>query len=84
MALQHATTLSIMTFSIRTRSIMTLFATLSITDAQNNRYQVASAVILSVAFFIVMLSVIMLNVVMLSVIMLSVVAPCEYHSKLHY
>jgi hypothetical protein len=60
---------------------MTLFATLSITDAQHNRYQVASAVILSVAFFIVMLSVIMVNVIMLSVIMLSVVAPCEYNSN---
>jgi hypothetical protein len=62
-----ATTLGIMTFSKTTLSIMGLFAALSITDT--------SAVMLSVAFFIVRLSVVMHNGVMHNGVMLNGVAP---------
>jgi hypothetical protein len=60
--IRGAMTFSIMTRSIRTLSIMGLFETLSIT--------VSSAMMLSVAFFIVMLSVDLLNVVKRSVVAL--------------
>ncbi len=72
-------TLSMTTFSKMTLSIMSLFATLSISDTQHNGYRVPSVVMLSVAFFIVMLSIaffiVMLSVIMLNVIMLNVAAP---------
>ncbi len=56
------------TFSKMTLSIMSLFATLSISDTQHNGYRVPSVVMLSVAFFIVMLSVIMLNAILVNVV----------------
>jgi hypothetical protein len=63
-----ATTLSISTFSIMTLSITTLFVTLSIMTRSikgitNTHRTVASAIMLSIAVFNVMLSVVMLSVV---------------------
>jgi len=46
-----ATTFRIMTFSITTLSIISLFATLSINDIQHYGYRVPSAVNLSTAFY---------------------------------
>jgi hypothetical protein len=59
------------TFSKTTLSIMSLFATLSISDIEHNVFSVImfSVVMLNVAITLnVMLSVIVLNVVMLSVV----------------
>ncbi len=70
-------TLSIMKFTIMTLSIKGLNVILSISDTRHKghfAYQ-PSAIMLSVAFFIIMLNVILFSVVMLNVILVSVMSP---------
>ncbi len=81
-------TLSITTFSIMTLSTKGLFATLSISDVQDNIMVLNMECCYAGChrtecriLFIVMLSVIMLNVVMLNAVMLSVVAQVNLLQK---